>query len=375
MNPAISVLVPIYNVQDYLHECLGSLAAQDMSDVEFICINDGSTDGSRDIIQEFLDKDSRFTVIDKENSGYGASMNRGLEKAKGEFIAILESDDFMEPNALNVLHNAIVDSGADVVKANFWMYWSKPNKRNEFFEVMPRKKTASLIDPSVDPEIFYTKPSIWSAMYRKSFLDEKQISFLETPGASFQDMSFTFKVWASTKKVYFIYDALVHYRQDNENSSVNSPAKVDALFNEYAEITRWLSHDREKTAIFSPVKAKMLYDALIWNYERVAEENKLTILDNGRTILLNEFTAGHVDIRLFEPWKLQDMRTILLSPEYYHRSRSRGESFSHRVGRILQDSGFVGFAVFAIRKLAKKITGVIRSWRSFAKCPTGNTES
>lgn len=363
MNPAVSVLVPIYNVQEYLHECLDSLANQDMPDAEFICINDGSTDHSRKIIQEYLDKDSRFTVIDKENSGYGASMNRGLEKARGEYIAILESDDFMEPNTLNVLHRAMVDSGADVVKANFWMYWSKPTKRNEFFEVMPRKKTARLIDPSVDPEIFYAKPSIWSAMYRKSFLDEKRISFLETPGASFQDMSFTFKVWASTKKIYFLYDALVHYRQDNENSSVNSPAKVDALFNEYAEITRWLSQDDEKTAIFSPVKAKMLYDALIWNYERVAEENKLTILSKGRTLLLDEFAAGHVDIRLFEPWKLQDMRTILLSPENYHRGRSGGESFSHRVGRVLQDRGFVGFAAFAIRKVAQKLAGVIKSWR------------
>ncbi|MGK0541280.1 glycosyltransferase family 2 protein [Propionimicrobium lymphophilum] len=363
MNPAISVLVPIYNVQDYLHECLGSLAAQDMSDVEFICINDGSKDGSRDIIQEFLDKDSRFTVIDKENSGYGASMNRGLEKAKGEFIAILESDDFMEPYALSTLHKAITESGADVVKANFWMYWSTPTERNEFFEAIPANKAGRLIDTSVDHGIFHAKPSIWSAMYRKSFLDKNQIRFLETPGASFQDTSFTFKVWASADKVYFVHKPLVHYRQDNENSSVNSPAKVDALFNEYSEITRWLSENKKKSEIFSPVKVKMLYDALIWNYERVAEENKVLVLEKGRDMFLDEFKAGHVDIRLFEPWKLQDLRTILLNPRDYHDWRVKPEALSHKVGRLIQDRGFVGLTKTAANKAYKKAKGLAKSWR------------
>ena len=137
MKPLVSVLVPIYNVEKYLPECLGSLEAQDFKQAEFICINDGSTDGSRDIIEHFLNKDSRFKVIDKENSGYGASMNRGLEAAQGDYVAILESDDFMEADTLSKLHHAISSTGADVVKANFWMYWSIPTKRNDFFEAIP----------------------------------------------------------------------------------------------------------------------------------------------------------------------------------------------------------------------------------------------
>lgn len=98
--------VPICNVERYLEECLDSLAAQSFTDFEVLCINDGSTDGSRAIIQSYMDADERFRVIDKPNSGYGASMNMGLANAIGEYIAILESDDFFEPNALELLVDA-----------------------------------------------------------------------------------------------------------------------------------------------------------------------------------------------------------------------------------------------------------------------------
>ncbi len=365
MNPLVSVLIPIYNVEKYLPECLGSLAEQDFKQAEFICINDGSTDSSRAIIEEFMNQDSRFRVIDKENSGYGASMNRGLEAAQGDYIAILESDDFMEADTLSKLHHAISSTGADVVKANFWMYWSIPTKRNDFFEAIPGGKSEKIADPARDPFIFYTKASIWSAIYRKSFLDTEKISFLETPGASFQDTSFTFKVWASTHKVYYLHDAFVHYRQDNENSSVNSPGKVDALFNEYREISRWLETDPGKQKTFSPIKVKMLYDALIWNYERVAEEYKVEVLRKGRAMFLDDFARGNVDIRLFEPWKLLDMRTIMLSPERYHHDRSRGESLSQRVGRVIQDRGFGGFARAGAAKVVNKGKGLVKSCQRY----------
>ena len=365
MNPLVSVLIPIYNVERYLPECLRSLEAQDFKQAEFICINDGSTDGSRAIIEEFLNKDSRFRVIDKENSGYGASMNRGLEAAQGDYIAILESDDFMEADTLSKLHHAISSTGADVIKANFWMYWSIPTKRNDFFEAIPGGKSERMADPARDPFIFYTKPSIWSAIYRKSFLDKEKISFLETPGASFQDTSFTFKVWASTHKVYYLHDAFVHYRQDNENSSVNSPGKVDALFNEYREISRWLEMDPAKQKTFSPIKVKMLYDALIWNYERVAEEHKVEVLRKGRAMFLDDFARGNVDIRLFEPWKLLDMQKIMILPEKYHRDRSRGEAISQRVGRVIQERGFNGFVRAGAAKVVNKGKGLVKSCQRY----------
>ena len=102
-HPLVSVLVPIYNVERYLEKCLSSLASQTFVDFEVICVNDGSTDASPNIVRGFCDRDKRFTLVSKENSGYGASMNVGLDHARGGYVAILEADDFFDPQALELL--------------------------------------------------------------------------------------------------------------------------------------------------------------------------------------------------------------------------------------------------------------------------------
>lgn len=352
--PALSILVPIYNVERYLDECLASLQAQTFTDFEVICINDGSTDGSRAIIGRYLDADPRFRVIDKPNSGYGASMNRGLEQARGEFVGILESDDFMEPGGLAALHHAITTHDADVAKANFWLYWSTPQVRDEFFEIFTPDQCDRVIDPRVDDSVFYAKPSIWSAIYRRSFLTENGIAFLETPGASFQDLSFTFKVWACATRLTWVYPSFVHYRQDNENSSVNSMGKVNAVFDEYAEIGRWLAEHPEQEDRFARVKAKMMYDSCIWNYERVAEKHKVELLGLTREAFLVEQAAGHLDLRLFEPWKLTGLQTILLSPARYHAKRSVPETTLSKIKRNWRQGGPRRVIAATRRTLLKK---------------------
>ena len=347
--PLVSVLVPIYNVERYLDECLASLAAQTFTHFEAICINDGSTDGSRDIIQRYMDADPRFRVIDKPNSGYGASMNRGLAEARGDFIAILESDDFMEPAALEKLHTAITKHDADVAKANFFFYWSIPTPRDEFFEIFRPDQCDRPVKPADDLGLFHAKPSIWSAMYRRSFLTENGIDFLETPGASFQDLSFTFKVWASARRVTYVYDALVHYRQDNENSSVNSMGKVNAVFVEYDEIDRWLAEHPDQRELFASTKTAMMYDSCIWHYKRVAPQHKVELLTLARTALLADQAAGTLDIRMLEPWKVLGMRHIMLSPAGWHREEmARG-----RTPRSLAAGAVRNFREGGVRKVVE----------------------
>ena len=245
-EPLVSLLVPIYNVEKYLRQCLDSARNQTLEDIEVICINDGSTDSSPNIIREYMAEDSRFRMIDKANSGYGASMNKGLDAAQGKYIAILESDDYFELDALEKLYQAAETHDAEVVKANFWFYWSKPEERNESFELVTSDMAGHLVNPQIETEIFYLKPSIWSALYRRDFLKDNGIRFLETPGASFQDSSFNFKVWATATKAYYIQDEILHYRQDNESSSINSPSKVYCVCDEYAEMDRFLASHPER---------------------------------------------------------------------------------------------------------------------------------
>ena len=97
-TPKVSIVVPVYNVEKYLRECLDSLLAQKLKDIEIIVVNDGSTDSSADIAAEYAARDSRVRLISKENEGYGKTMNRGFSEARGEYVGIVESDDFADPH-------------------------------------------------------------------------------------------------------------------------------------------------------------------------------------------------------------------------------------------------------------------------------------
>lgn len=266
--PKVSVLVPIYNVEKFLRQCLDSLAEQTLREIEIICINDGSTDSSPEIIREYAKADPRFKVISKKNSGYGDSMNKGLAKATGEYIGIVESDDFIELDAFEKLYALAKEFDADVVRGNFYEYVNGKNQIN--LSVDPQD-VGRIINPKQRTSIFYQQPAIWSSIYRKSFLDEHKIRFLPTPGASYQDTGFNFKVWATTERAIFTQEAFLHYRMDNSNSSVKSPGKIMCVAEEYAEAEKYLRENGyydELKEVFQAAK----FGGYYWNILRLAPE-------------------------------------------------------------------------------------------------------
>ena len=237
--PRISIIVPVYNVDRYLRDCLNSLINQTLSDIEIICVNDGSTDSSPRILEEYVARDSRIKVINKENSGYGASMNIGLTAAEGEYIGIVESDDFVKTTMYEELYNLAVKNNADVVKSDWYCYWtdkkeSRKSGKISFF------KSNKIINACKYKDLLKLQPSIWSAIYKREFLESNNIKFLETPGASYQDTSFTFKVFMCAPKIVLTKDAYVYYRQDNINSSCNSKDKAFAICDEFDEIEQFM---------------------------------------------------------------------------------------------------------------------------------------
>ena len=315
--PAISVLVPCYNVERYVEECLASIERQMFEDFEAILINDGSTDGTLGILQAFARRDARFRIIDKANSGYGASMNKGLDAARGEYIAILESDDFMEPDTLGRLHAAARDAEADAVKANFFFHWSDPEPRDEKNPLIGDDAPA-VTNPHDFHPLFWYMPSIWSAIYRRDFLEENGIRFLETPGASYQDLAFTFKVWACARRVALVKDAFVHYRQDNEASSIHSPGKVFCVCDEFAEMERFLA-EHPDMADLKPVEVRLKFDSYIWNYWRLDKDLRAQFYPRLVEDFKREQEAGTIDYGMFLPWREADLRQILADPDDYER--------------------------------------------------------
>ncbi len=121
----VSILVPVYNVEKYLRQCMDSLVNQTLKDIEIICIDDGSTDSSPVILDEYAEKDVRVRVIHKSNAGYGHSMNIGLRMARGEFIGIVESDDFADLEMFERLYIIAVEKNVEFVRSNFWIYSEK----------------------------------------------------------------------------------------------------------------------------------------------------------------------------------------------------------------------------------------------------------
>ena len=133
--PAISVLVPVYNALPFLEQCLNSIRNQSFTDFEVICLNDGSTDASLETLNRFAQQDKRFVVIDKENEGYGKTLNRGLSKAQGEFISIIEPDDFIESTMFEDLYDFAQRSAnkgtvLDVIKCSYWEYFDSTSDYN-----------------------------------------------------------------------------------------------------------------------------------------------------------------------------------------------------------------------------------------------------
>ena len=134
--PKVSILMPACNVENFLRECMDSVVNQTLKDIEIICLDDGSKDSTGNILDEYAAKDSRVKVIHKPNSGYGHSMNVGLDHATGEYIGIIETDDFADTEMFEKLYITAKENNADMIKSNYYKYKSKPEPRSTFLEVL-----------------------------------------------------------------------------------------------------------------------------------------------------------------------------------------------------------------------------------------------
>ncbi|MDR1808541.1 MAG: glycosyltransferase [Propionibacteriaceae bacterium] len=338
-QPLLSVVVPIFNVERYLDECLASLRAQTLTDFEVICVNDGSTDGSRDIIQTYLDADPRFRVIDKPNSGYGASMNLGCAAATGKYVTILESDDFLDPACYEVLVGLAERHDVEVVRANFFFYWSQPYPKDEVCDLIRPALCDRVVNPQREHDIFFVKSAIWAGIYRRDFLAANDIGFLETPGASYQDTGFNFKVWIACTRAWFVQQAYLHYRQDNEASSVNSAGKVYPICDEHAEIERYLAA-RPERAYLDGVRLRVKFDNYLWNYDRLAPQFKPEFLQRMSQEFAADLAAGK-DFSEFNRWQKADVERLAKEPEWFHAAWQAKDAHGYlsKARRYIQTGG------------------------------------
>ncbi len=225
----VSIIVPIYNAGPYLEQCLDSIVGQTHKDLEIILLNDGSTDDSLTTIRRYAENDGRIKMIDKQNQGYGATCNRGLAEATGTWISIVEPDDWIEPGMyadMLAFAAQFADEGTplDIVKTPYWRIWMPDTKQQRKLNcsykdrIHPPKQPFAIADAA---HLLCHHPSIWSAIYRKSFLDERNIRFKEIPGAGWADNPFLVETLCQTDRIGYFDTAYYCYREETPEKSKN----------------------------------------------------------------------------------------------------------------------------------------------------------
>lgn len=307
-TPKVSIVVPVYNVEKYLRECLDSLLAQKLKEIEIIVVNDGSTDSSPEIAAEYAAKDSRVRLISKENEGYGKTMNRGFAEARGEYVGIVESDDFADPRMFKDMYKFAKRHDLDLVKANYYEHSDQGDVFQEPFVGLDYKK---VFDPRTDQRALVVLPIIWSALYRRSMIEREGVRFNETPGASYQDTSFVFQVWASARRAAILPKGYLHYRVDNANSSVKSSSKVFAVCDEYELSSQFLAKDPEKQQAFEKILNLLKLGTYRWNFNRLAPEYQLQFAERMRDEYMAARNAGALDQAMFSSKDWEELNSLM----------------------------------------------------------------
>lgn len=329
-TPLVSVIMPIYNAASFLRQSLKCAVNQTLQDIEIICINDGSTDESADIIADFASKDNRIRVINKANAGYGAAVNDGLNAAHGEYIAVFEPDDWIEPDMYEVLYNTAKETNLDIVKADYFKYWS--NGRNEVEPIAKNGFYNQVFEP--DPQTYYSNiwGSIWSALYRRKMIEQNHIRLLETPGASYQDTGFIFKTNICAKRMMLLNQAFLHYRQDNSASSINNKAKTFCVCDEYDEIDNFLQ--KHNLPQWQNLACRKRCEVYLWNMERMNNSSRKIFLERAKPFLLQAKAMAENSAFSLSKKKIK-LLTLLEKSEYKFLRYYKIRDFLHKLRSII----------------------------------------
>lgn len=241
MSPKVSVVMPSLNVEPYIRECMDSVLYQREQDIEVISIDAGSEDGTWEILQEYVRVDERVRLFRSDVKSYGAQVNQGIRLAKGKYVAILETDDYIVPEMYGVLYDLAEKNKVDYVKADYDSFISLSNGYKLYQCVKLFENTSQLYNRVICPGeynvLFMRDFNLWKGIYRKSFLSANHILLNESLGAAYQDIGFAELVLSHAKKAYYTDLSLYRYRLDREEASSNS---VKGIWNVYQEFKRLL---------------------------------------------------------------------------------------------------------------------------------------
>ncbi len=281
-KPLISVIMPSYNVVDFIGDCVDSVINQTFKNIEIICVDAGSDDGTLKILQEYEKKDSRLKIIESSKKSYGYQMNLGLLAAEGEYIGIVETDDYIRKDMFEKLYDLTENGTVDIAKANFW-HVDTTQYDNYIFMADGTKKNLPLTKFTIfdDANILNGHPSIWAGIYRRNFLINNNIKFLEAPGGGWVDNPFLFETFCLAKSIKYKDEPFYCYRETNPNSSTNNLVDLnlpmERMINNLDVLKKYDCTDEKVLAA--------LYVRIFWHIRDISKKEKFD--ENKEEIYLN----------------------------------------------------------------------------------------
>ena len=216
--PKVSVIVPVYNVEEYIQRCLESLVDQTLKDIEIIIVNDGSEDNSIEIVNNFIKKyPEKIVYLEKENGGLSDARNYGIPYAKGEYIAFLDSDDYVEKNMYEKMYDIAKKENSDMVECDF--YWEYPNKK---------KKDVGVIYNNQHEMMENIRVVAWNKLIKREIIEISKVQFPK--GYRYEDVEFTYKLIPYLNKVSFVKEPMIHYIQRPDSISNSQNEKTKDIF-------------------------------------------------------------------------------------------------------------------------------------------------
>ena len=268
-SPKVSIIIPTLNRIAYIKECVDSALAQSLRDIEIICVDAHSTDGTLEVLQNYARQDSRLRVIISEHKSYGHQMNLGIKNAKGEYFGIIESDDYVAPTMYERLYKVAKDSQCPIIKAKYAIFYGTGEKRTfDKKEITPHKEHYGKVLDISTPDIKFDIALLNQiGIFSLNFVRENHIVFNESAGASYQDNGFFHQSIILAKSIYLLDECLYFLRRDNPTSSVFATNKALLMCDEYDFIRAWLAKYPHLEPIYAPYIARYRWGNYVWQID------------------------------------------------------------------------------------------------------------
>jgi glycosyltransferase involved in cell wall biosynthesis len=224
MNPKVSIIVPVYKVEQYLKKCVDSIMAQTLTDFELILVDDGSPDNCGKICDDYAQRDSRVKVIHKENGGQASARNAALDIAKGEYIGFVDSDDWIEPDMYELLYNMCIQNNCEIANCSSMIYFKNKTVKNGGHSLTIHNREqgmAAMLEGNLYDEV------VWTKLIKRSLLENIRFP----TGVFYEDTAFTYKVIDNANRICCIGEPKYHYikREESTMDRAIKNLKIDAV--------------------------------------------------------------------------------------------------------------------------------------------------